>query len=205
MEEVNNQNRLTWRQRQAQATRALILATAQSLFLEHGYAGTTVEAIAEQAGVAVSTVYAVFGSKLGILRGIREGWHERSHIREVALSDTETTEPAQRLVQLAQATRQQWETGAEVIAVYKGAAAADPQAAAELAAALQGRREAMRAFAHHLAPHLRGDLDVAQAAAIVQALCLSEVYDELVTRAGWSADAYEAWLLKVLKRELLGL
>ena len=83
----NRQNKSTLRQRQAQATANMIVAAAKDLFLEQGYTSTTIEAIAERADVAVSTVYAVFGSKRGILRAIRSAWHERSHIRDVTYGD----------------------------------------------------------------------------------------------------------------------
>ena len=44
---------------QAQATRAAILDAAVTLFSERGYAGTTMQAIADEAGVAVESVYAL--------------------------------------------------------------------------------------------------------------------------------------------------
>ncbi len=200
---VNNQKRITHRQRQAQATRSMIVAAAQALFLEQGYICTTIETIAERAGVATSTVYAVFGSKRGILRAIRDTWHERSHIREILNNTDQSDNPQDRLEQLAQATRKQWETGAEVTAIYTGAAAADRRAAAELTQALVGRREGLQGFAKSLEPHLRPGLDAAHAASILQALCLPEVFDELVRRSGWSVDEYQDWLAKTLKREML--
>jgi AcrR family transcriptional regulator len=193
----------TLRQRQAQATRSLIVTAAQALFLERGYVGTTIEAIAERAEVAVSTVYAVFGSKRGILRAIREAWHAQSRIRDATYDAPGVATPQERLEQLAQATRQQWELGSEVVAIYTGAAAADPEAAAELAEALKGRRQGMETFALSLEPHLRHGLDASLAAAILRVLCSPEVFDELVRRSGWTPDAYQAWLLQALKRELL--
>jgi hypothetical protein len=90
-----------------------------------------------------------------------------------------------------------------VIAIYNGAAAADPEAAAELSQALEGRRKGMETFARNFEPHLRPGLDVERATAILQALCLPEVFNELVRHSGWSAEAYQAWLLQALKRELL--
>ena len=196
--------RSTLRQRQAQATARMIVAAAKALFLEQGYTGTTIEAIAGRAEVGVSTVYAVFGSKRGILRAIRTAWHEGSRIREVVYSDPGEASPEERLERLAQATRQQWETGVEVIAIYNGAAAADAEAAAELSEALQGRRKGIGNFAKSLEPHLRAGLDTARATAILQALCLPEVFNELVRRSGWPAEDYQAWLAQTLKRELLG-
>jgi AcrR family transcriptional regulator len=193
----------TLRQRQAQATASIIVTSARELFLEQGYTGTTIEAIAARADVAVSTVYTVFGSKRGILRAIRSPWHEGSHIRDVVYGEPGDASPEQRLEQLAQATRQQWESGGDLITIYQGAAAADPEAAAELSEALKGRRKGMETFALSMEPHLPPGLDVTRAAAILQALCLPEVYNQLVRQSGWPADAYQAWLLHALKRELL--
>ena len=203
MTDVKRQTRPTLRQRQAQATRSMIAAAAQELFLKRGYTGTTIEAVADQAGVAVSTVYAVFGSKRGILRAIRQAWHGRSHIQEVVYGDPGTSSAEQRIEQLASATRRQWETGSEVIAIYNGAADADPDAAAELAEALEGRRKGLRTFALSLENHLRPGLSVDQATAILLVMCLPEVYDELVRHSGWSAEIYQEWLTQALKRELL--
>jgi len=198
-----SEKQLTLRQRQAQATRKLIVRSARDLFLEHGYANTTIEAIASQAGVAVSTVYAIFRSKRGILRAIREEWHYQTHIREFLASDTSAIEPAQRIERLAEATCRQWEMGMEVVAIYKGAAAADSEAASELAEALEGRRRGLDAFTRSLEPHLRQGLDVQHAAAILRTLCLAEVFEELVRRSGWEIDTYQHWLGEALKRELL--
>jgi len=203
MADVNQQSKITHRQRQAQETRNLIVAAAQALFLEQGYICTTIETIAERAGVATSTVYAIFGSKRGILRAIRDAWHERTHIREVLTNSQPSSNPEERLEQLAEATRKQWEMGAEVTAIYTGAAAADPRAAAELTQALVGRREGLQSFSKSLETHLRPGLDVGHAASILQALCLPEVFDVLVRRSGWTVEEYTKWLAQAMKREIL--
>ena len=57
----------THRQEQARQTRLEIIQAARKLFFEHGYSGTSIEAIAQEAGVAVETVYGIFGSKRQIL------------------------------------------------------------------------------------------------------------------------------------------
>jgi hypothetical protein len=75
--------------------------------------------------------------------------------------------------------------------------------AAELSEALAGRRRGIANFAQSLEPHLCQGMDVSRATGILQALCLPEVFDELVRRSGWSADSYQAWLLQALKRELI--
>src|SRR5438874_4627540 len=55
------------RQAQARETRGQIVQAARRLFIERGYTGTTIEQIATEAGVAVETVYATFGSKRAVL------------------------------------------------------------------------------------------------------------------------------------------
>src|SRR5215208_8038227 len=58
------------RRAQAEATRNDILAAAQRLFERDGYAATTMEAIAAEAGVALKTVYVGFETKAGLLRAL---------------------------------------------------------------------------------------------------------------------------------------
>ena len=194
---------LTHRQRQALATQKLIVDTAQELFLEQGYTATSIEAIAAKAGVAVSTVYAIFTNKRGILRAIRQAWHDESGQREIFSEATQQSDPKRRLELAAHATRRQWEVGATMIRIYAGAAAVDKEAAAELKEALEGRRAALTHFIEEMAPMLRPGLDVAQAAAIFRSLTLAEIYQELVVQDGWSPDEYEAWLAEALHQQLL--
>jgi len=58
------------RRAQAAATRADILGAAQRLFEDRGYATTTMDAIAAEAGVALKTVYVAFATKSGLLRAL---------------------------------------------------------------------------------------------------------------------------------------
>src|SRR3954468_124911 len=58
------------RREQAAATRRDILDAAQRLFERQGYAATTMEAIAREAGVALKTVYVAFETKSGLLRAL---------------------------------------------------------------------------------------------------------------------------------------
>ena len=194
---------LTHRQRQALETQRLIVEAARDLFLEQGYTATTIEAISARAGVAVSTVYAIYKNKRGILKAIREAWHQESGQREFYQQAMQETDSQRRMERFARATRRQWETSAAMIAIYTGAASADAEAAAELHTALHGRRANITAFIQNSAALLRPDLSVERATAIYLALTRSEVYQELVEVAGWSPDEYEVWLAAVLKQQLL--
>src|SRR5881409_3330431 len=62
------------RREQAAETRAKILESARRLFELHGYAATSMNAVAADAGVALKTVYVAFESKSGLLRAL---WHLR--------------------------------------------------------------------------------------------------------------------------------
>lgn len=194
---------LTYRQRQALQTRRLIADTARDLFLEQGYTATTIEAIAGEAGVAVSTVYAIFKNKRAILREIRMAWHEQTHAREINEEASREPDPERRLEMVANASRRQWELGGALVAVYQGAAAADHEAAAELKEALKGRRAALDKVVEGIEEALRPSLDMGRAAAILRALCQQEVYRELVDESGLSPEEYESWLGETLKRQLL--
>jgi AcrR family transcriptional regulator len=194
---------LTHRQRQALWTRRLIVEAARELFLERGYTATTMEAIARKAGVAVSTVYAIYKNKRTILRAIREAWHEQTHAREINEEASRQPDPEQRLRMVAHASRRQWESGGALVVIYLGAVAADREAAAELREALRGRRAALDRVVEGMKEALRPDLDVDRAAAILRALCRAEVYWELVEESGWSPDEYEAWLFETLTEQLL--
>jgi AcrR family transcriptional regulator len=194
---------LTHRQRQALATRELIVDAACELFLAQGYMATTIEAISARAGVAVSTVYAVFRNKRGILQAIRERWHQESGQRDIYRQALEQPDPRRRLELAAHATRRQWETGGAMMAIYQAAAAADPDAAAELSTALQGRRTFLTHFISGMAEQLRSDLSPARAVTLFYTLTQPAIYQDLVGGDGWSPQEYEAWLAVTLQQQLL--
>ena len=201
MEKVKS--KLTHRQRQALATRALIVDAACELFLAQGYMATTIEAISARAGVAVSTVYAVFRNKRGILQVIRERWHQESGQRDIYRQALEQQDPKRRLALAAYATRRQWETGGAMMAIYQAAAAADPDAAAELSTALQGRRAFLTQFIDAMSEQLRPDLSLTRAIALFSTLTQPTIYQELVGEEGWSPEEYEVWLAETLQQQLL--
>src|SRR6266511_6100236 len=60
------------RRQQAAATRRQVLQAAQRLLEQHGYAATSMVAIASEAGVSLKTVYLAFETKSGLLRAL---WH----------------------------------------------------------------------------------------------------------------------------------
>ena len=84
----------TWRRHQALETRRQIVRAARRLFVTLGYVGTTVEAIAAEAGVAVATVYKAFGTKAAIARELNDLIDEEAgvaaHSERIALASQPT-------------------------------------------------------------------------------------------------------------------
>ncbi|MCG6955344.1 MAG: TetR/AcrR family transcriptional regulator, partial [Gemmatimonadetes bacterium] len=70
MSEVKRPYRSPRRREQAEETRRRILDAARRGFVERGYGGTTMESLADAAGVSVQTIYASLGSKQGILMAL---------------------------------------------------------------------------------------------------------------------------------------
>jgi AcrR family transcriptional regulator len=60
------------RARKRAATEAVILDAAERLFAEHGYRGTTLSALADEADLAIGTLYGHFGSKQAIYVALAE-------------------------------------------------------------------------------------------------------------------------------------
>ena len=62
----------TLRDRQAEATRQLLVDTARGLFAERGYAETSIEEIIQRAGVARGALYHHFAGKDALFRAVYE-------------------------------------------------------------------------------------------------------------------------------------
>jgi TetR/AcrR family transcriptional regulator, regulator of autoinduction and epiphytic fitness len=195
--------RKTLRDAHAQLTRERIANAARRLFARGGYAATTLAEIATEAGVAVQTVYAVYGSKAGILGALRESVMAQPEARAFYREAMAAPSAARCVVLFARSIRWRWERSADVTAIFRDAGTADASIRTSLAATLEQRRGGIRALAERLEAELRPGLDVAVAAAILDALSLAEVYAELVEMQGWTPDAYEAWLTGILASEVL--
>jgi len=210
---VNSRRKYDSSLRKAQAgqTRLRILDTAQELFAERGYAGTTMDSIAAAAGVAADTVYASFGSKAGVLHrllDLRVGGDDA----DVALLDREgpravraETSQKRQVAAFAADIAQILERARPVDEIMRGAAAVDPEIA-RLRARMQKKRfENIAEFASWLAAKgpLRGGISRDDAAAIVWTLASPEVHGLLRRDRGWSRDRYVSWLEATIARTVI--
>lgn len=203
MDDVKRKERLPYRKRQALATRTHIATVAQRLFSVNGYAATTIEAIAAEAGVAVSTIYATFGTKRSILAAICEAWLEAAQIRPLVQESLAEPDLFRRLATAARWTRQQWEQGAVVLPILLAAAQDDADVATMLDGWIDEKSKAMAHFVASLEGSLRPGLDLRLAGNLFDALTIPELYRDLVNRSGWSPDEYERWLTKTLAWQLI--
>jgi AcrR family transcriptional regulator len=190
--------RVPLRQRQALETRRAIANAARSLFTERGYAATSIEVVADQAGVAARTVYAIFGTKKAILGAICEEWLAEAGIVEAAAAGMKERDLRRRLSLVAQSSRRQWESERGVRAMLEGAAASDAEVARMLAGWKDDRARSLHAVVVGVEGDLRSEIDHQRAGAIIRALTSAEVYVELVAGEGWTPDEYERWLAGLL-------
>ncbi|GAA2639899.1 TetR family transcriptional regulator [Paractinoplanes durhamensis] len=189
------------RAEQARQTRSKILDAAAKLFVDPGYAATPLTAVAAEAGVAVQTVYAVFGSKRQLLSDLVDvtlvGDDER-----VAMAERSFVTDIRALVglraKLTRYARHLAETHARqvhVILALASAATADADAAAIWHKNIEDRRRGMAMFAADLAA--TGEVQVSQERAADMLWLAQDVrnYDWLVRRRGWPVERFERWFV----------
>ena len=170
---------------------------------ERGWAGATIGAIADLAGVATPTVYAAFGNKLGIVEAMRITMLRESKIPELMQQMEGEPDPARRLALWAKLIRQQMESSYDVISIHRQAARADERFAADYRKVLDNRAGNFASVIDNLRDHLAKDLDARAATDILWALPNEELWRELVEERGWSANRYELWLASTLVTQLL--
>ncbi|WP_203988455.1 TetR/AcrR family transcriptional regulator [Sphaerisporangium rufum] len=190
---------------QAVQTRAAIARAAHRLFVERGWAATTVRDVARQAGVSVPTVYSAYGNKAGLARALADAADLSADLpRQLRELQDPAAGPARQLAAMAAFDRRLYERGGEVIVLVREAAREEPQLAT---AYRDGRRRAdhtrREVFASWPAGTLRQGVDAHTAADIYAALCNIDVYLVLTTERGWSPGRVEQWWSRALARELL--
>ena len=195
----------------AQSTRQSIIDAARRVFIQKGYAGATMPAIAREAGIALDTVYAAVGKKPALFRLLvetaisgRDGAvdaEERDYVRAIrAEPDAE-----EKLKIYAAALRAIQPRLAPIFKVLQAAAMQDAELNALWREISQRRAANMRLLAQDLAAtgRLRRDLSIPKVADIVWSLNSPEFYLLLVEERGWSAGDFEHWLVDAWARLLL--
>jgi AcrR family transcriptional regulator len=202
------------RREQAETTRERVVAAATEVFLEHGYVGATVPAIAAAAGVSLQTVYRAAPGKAGLLaaavKSAVAGGSARADVpvmeRPAIRAIADEPDPAEQLRLYAHTQPGIWARVGRLQRVLEAAAASEP-ALRRLQREEDAQRHAgLTAFARLLDQHqaLRTGLTPERVADIIVTLGSFATYDSLVTTHAWTHEQYESWLAEMLQVSILG-
>jgi AcrR family transcriptional regulator len=186
-------------------TRADILQAARRLFAEHGYAATSVNDIAEEASVAVQTIYARLGSKRGIAIALLELIDEEAGVPEAAAAIATGSTPEDVLRTQNRLTRDLQERCGDIVGALIAAAALEPEVEQVVAEGLRRHRRGARFTIDRIAElgGLRHDLPPDHAIALLSAATAHDAWYELVHAHKLSWDEAEQTLNDALTRAIL--
>jgi AcrR family transcriptional regulator len=200
------------RQEQARQTRRAILEAAGRLFVDPGYAATPLTAVATEAGVAVQTLYAAFGTKQRLLSELVDvtiagddepiPTMQRDWFREALAA--ETAEAHLRVH--VRGTCGVLARMAPIMDVLRAAGAQDPSLASLWQQDSDPRLEVQTAAARSLMakPGAKADLSVEHAADLLYGLLSPQLYLLFIRDRGWAADRWEQWVSDTLHAQLCG-
>jgi len=197
---------------QAQETRRAIVAAASRLFVEDGYGATTIDAVAEAAGVSRKTVFTAVGAKLDLLKMALD-WAVAGDDRPVAVVDREemrqalAADDASALLSgCARAIVAITSRSVGLAQALDVAAGVDP-AARELVE--QGQRHRVN-DARRIVDRVRdlgaltSGVTYTDAVDLVWLATDPVLFDRLVRVRGWSIRRFEKWLSRYLITQLIG-
>lgn len=200
----------TLRATQARATRERILDAAERRFVLQAFAGTRIDDIATEAGVAVPTVYKTFVNKKNVLFAALEramtGTHVGGPVEEQAWwrEQIEEPDPRRQLDLVARNARQIYERAAPILEVVRAAAPLDVDIARAWEQLSTERLERSKQTARRFVAKAgkRAALGTGDTAVTLWVLTGPELY---VAQASVDRrpSQYEAWLAHVLRASLL--
>jgi AcrR family transcriptional regulator len=199
----------TLRRERARQTHEALLDAALARFLESGYAATTVDSIAEDAGVSAATIFKSYGGKPGLVHALCEralkgaGPIPAEH-RSDALKQAET-DPRRLIDGWGRLTAEVSPRVAPILLLLRDAASVDPLAA-ELHDELdRSRLKRMSLNARHLvaAGHVRPGIGLAATRDVLWLYSSPELYDLLVCRRRWTVARYSQFVADAMIAALL--
>jgi AcrR family transcriptional regulator len=193
------------RQDAAEATRARILEAARALFSERGIDKVTIAEVARRAGVAGSTVYALFASKSGILRALMQAALFGPGFQAAQRLLAGVDDPVKLIELTAGVARAIYEAESAELGVLRGASAFSADLRETEAEFEDLRREMQRPRLERLfaARRARRGLEFARAQQLLWMHTSRDIYRMLVHDSGWSPDEYQAWLARTLVEALV--
>jgi len=193
-------------------TRRRILQAAYELFVDQGYGATTLQGVAERAGVAVQTIYFAFGNKPSLLKELVDvtiagddepiPTMQRDWFREALAADTAEA----HLRTHVRGTCGVLARVAPIMDVLQAASAQDPSLSSLWQQDTDPRLEVQTAAARSLLakPGARADLAVEHAADVLYGMLSPQLYLLFTRDRGWTADRWEQWVHETLHAQLCG-
>jgi len=197
--------RIDRREQMATQTRRDILQAARQLFAERGYVATSIGEIAEEAGVAVQTIYARVGSKHGLLTALIEFIDEESGLHEGSAAVLTATRPKEVLRAGISITRAFQERCGDIIGALFAAAAVEPDLNDAVAEGRRRHRHGAHVTVNRIAElgGLREHLPAVQATALLSAATGHDAWHEIVQAHRLSWEQAEVALNDALGRAIL--
>jgi TetR/AcrR family transcriptional regulator of autoinduction and epiphytic fitness len=189
------------RQAQARQLRLDVAASARALFIERGFAATTIADVAQAASVSIQFIYAAFGGKRGLLAKVVD-WTLAGDDEPIPMAQRPSIIAVQQEPTLigkcalyARHTRMVAARIARTLQMLRAAADADADARAIYETGEAQRRTGAGLFAANLrrAGELRAGLSEEQAADAIWALSPDILWNLLVVQRGWTPDEFELW------------
>jgi AcrR family transcriptional regulator len=202
---------VTRRQELARHSRTSMLTSATALFLERGFAATTMVDVADASGVSVQNVYKVFKNKVGLAKAVFDlaiaGDDEEVPMieRPSLLKVREEQDPRRKLILYGEHLAAVAPRHVPFQLVILDAAASDTDAAHVWAKLQAERLNGMTMFAADLAAHghLRAGVTADEARDVLWTYNSAELYRLLVIERHWSAKRYGHWVAQALTAALL--
>ena len=197
---------LDYRRSLAEATRMKIADAARKLFVQNGYATTSIKSIAAEAGVSEPTVYARFGNKKAIIEAIMDSMDTEAGVFELLKAlRAASADPGKQLDLIVEFDLRLFERNLDFYQLASQASSSEPELGAILEVG-KARGRAGRAVvlqAGEDAGVLRPGLSVVDASDIFCAIVNPVTYREMVVNCGWGPDRFEAWSKSAVRQLLL--
>jgi AcrR family transcriptional regulator len=194
------------RRAQAAQTRSRILASAKLLFHSKGFEGVTVEQMAQAAAVSAPTIYALFQSKLGVLRALMDEALPADQFEALVRKAMQEKVPTKHLAISAEIARHMYDAERAQMDIFQGASLLSPELK-KLEKERELRRykrqeESIKMIVKEGA--LLKELNVSKARDILWAFTGRDMYRMFVIEQGWTSEDYEKWLAQLLIKTLIG-
>ncbi|MEU4827612.1 helix-turn-helix domain-containing protein [Actinomadura sp. NPDC023710] len=198
------------RAERSRRTRGKVIEAARELFVAQGYGATSLQEVADRAGVAVQTVYFVFGNKRTLFKDVVDS-SVAGDVEPVATMDREwfraacaAPTAARQLRAHVRGTGEILGRVAPIVPMIAAAGATDPQIAAQWPDGPDPRYTVQHAAAEVLVgkPGARPGVSAAMAADVLFGLLSPQLYLLFVQDRGWSPDAWEEWAYTTLAAQL---